>query len=94
MNIVIISVYFDICHTRIFLLVDLSLVYFVSFCRSVILLFVIGSIDFTEKEVNKIVEAGATAVGLGPHRLRVETATIALLATLMLCSDSQQMPIP
>lgn len=50
--------------------------------------------DFTEKEVNKIVEAGATAVGLGPHRLRVETATIALLATLMLCSDSQQMPIP
>ena len=37
-----------------------------------------------------IKEAGATAVGLGPHRLRVETATIALLATLMLWSDSQQ----
>lgn len=35
-------------------------------------------------------EAGATSVGLGPHRLRVETATVALLATLMLWSDSQQ----
>lgn len=37
-----------------------------------------------------IKEAGATTVGLGPHRLRVETATVALLATLMLWSDSQQ----
>lgn len=59
-----------------------------------ILLFVIGSLDFTEKEVKKIMEAGATAVGLGPHRLRVETATMALLATLMLWSDSQQIPTP
>ncbi|KAJ4716112.1 Ribosomal RNA small subunit methyltransferase E [Melia azedarach] len=48
--------------------------------------------DFTEEEVNMIMEAGATAVGLGPHRLRVETATMALLATLMLWSDSQQLP--
>ncbi|KAK1560675.1 hypothetical protein Q3G72_029526 [Acer saccharum] len=40
--------------------------------------------DFTEKEVNMMIEAGAIAVGLGSHRLRVETATIALLATLML----------
>ncbi|XP_048317667.2 uncharacterized protein LOC107434355 isoform X2 [Ziziphus jujuba] len=47
--------------------------------------------DFTEKEVNMIMEAGATAVGLGPHRLRVETATVALLATLTLWFDSQQM---
>ncbi|KAK9286415.1 hypothetical protein L1049_014811 [Liquidambar formosana] len=46
--------------------------------------------DFTEKEVNMMIAAGATAVGLGPHRLRVETATVALLATLMLWSDSQQ----
>ncbi|XP_048128241.1 ribosomal RNA small subunit methyltransferase E isoform X2 [Rhodamnia argentea] len=45
--------------------------------------------DFTEKEVSILMEAGATAVGLGPHRLRVETATIALLATLMLWSDHQ-----
>ncbi|XP_054785626.1 uncharacterized protein LOC129292128 [Prosopis cineraria] len=46
--------------------------------------------DFTEKEVNMMIEVGATAVGLGPHRLRVETATIALLATVMLWSDSRQ----
>ncbi|XP_044508212.1 ribosomal RNA small subunit methyltransferase E [Mangifera indica] len=46
--------------------------------------------DFTEKEVDMMMKAGATAVGLGPHRLRVETATMALLATLMLWSDSQQ----
>ncbi|CAH1445004.1 unnamed protein product [Lactuca virosa] len=44
--------------------------------------------DFTETEVKLILEAGATAVGLGPHRLRVETATIALLATTMLWSDT------
>ncbi|KAJ1397277.1 hypothetical protein SESBI_31870 [Sesbania bispinosa] len=46
--------------------------------------------DFTEKEVSMMLEAGATAVSLGPHRLRVETATIALLATVMLWSDSPQ----
>lgn len=37
-----------------------------------------------------MIEAGATAVGLGPHRLRVETATIALLSTVMFWSDAQQ----
>ncbi|KAK3011942.1 hypothetical protein RJ639_010520 [Escallonia herrerae] len=46
--------------------------------------------DFTGKEVNAMLQAGVTAVGLGPNRLRVETATIALLANLMLWSDSQQ----
>ncbi|KAF5731862.1 hypothetical protein HS088_TW18G00547 [Tripterygium wilfordii] len=46
--------------------------------------------DFTKKEVNMMMDAGAIPVGLGPHRLRVETATMALLATLMLWSDSQQ----
>ncbi|KAM1764234.1 hypothetical protein ACFX11_003505 [Malus domestica] len=46
--------------------------------------------DFTEKEVSDLMEAGAISVGLGPHRLRVETATVALLATLMLWSDSQK----
>lgn len=50
--------------------------------------------DFTEKERSMIIEAGATSVGLGPHRLRVETATIALLATAMLWSDSRQMIKP
>ncbi|KAI4295791.1 hypothetical protein L6164_035799 [Bauhinia variegata] len=49
--------------------------------------------DFTEKEVSMIMEAGATAVGLGPHRLRVETATISLLATVTLWSDTQQRSI-
>lgn len=44
--------------------------------------------DFTGAEVNSIQEAGATAVGLGPHRLRVETATVALLATAMLWSTT------
>ncbi|WOG82554.1 hypothetical protein DCAR_0101719 [Daucus carota subsp. sativus] len=48
--------------------------------------------DFTEKELNMIVGAGATTVGLGPHRLRVETATMSLLATLMLWSDAQHIP--
>lgn len=46
--------------------------------------------DFTEKEVNMMMEAGAKAVSLGPHRLRVETAAIALLSSVMLWSDSQQ----
>ncbi|QCE08431.1 ribosomal RNA small subunit methyltransferase E [Vigna unguiculata] len=46
--------------------------------------------DFTEKEASMMMEAGATAVSLGPHRLRVETATISLLATVMLWSDSLQ----
>ncbi|KAG8650550.1 ribosomal RNA small subunit methyltransferase E isoform X1 [Manihot esculenta] len=47
--------------------------------------------DFTEREVAMMMGAGATAVGLGPLRLRVETATMALLATLMLWSDAQQL---
>lgn len=50
--------------------------------------------DFTEAEVKLILEAGATAVGLGPHRLRVETATVALLSTAMLWSDSWQLSDP
>ena len=53
-------------------------------------MFVFMTSDFTEKELNMIMGAGASAVGLGPHRLRVETATMALLANLMLWSDSQQ----
>ncbi|ESQ30478.1 hypothetical protein EUTSA_v10012254mg [Eutrema salsugineum] len=46
--------------------------------------------DFTKKEVELMLEVGGTAVGLGPHRLRVETATIALLETLVMWSDSQE----
>nr|XP_043627947.1 ribosomal RNA small subunit methyltransferase E isoform X2 [Erigeron canadensis] len=50
--------------------------------------------DFTETEVKSMLEAGATSVGLGPHRLRVETATVALLATAMLWSDSWKLTDP
>ncbi|XP_078171357.1 methyltransferase isoform X2 [Carex rostrata] len=45
--------------------------------------------DFTEEELKMMKAAGATAVGLGACRLRVETATIALLSTLMLWSDAK-----
>ncbi|GAB2219392.1 hypothetical protein Droror1_Dr00007027 [Drosera rotundifolia] len=45
--------------------------------------------DFTEKELKTMIEVGVTPVGLGPHRLRVETATVALLTAVMLWSDSQ-----
>lgn len=45
--------------------------------------------DFTDKEVRALTEAGAIPVGLGPRRLRVETATIALLAAAMLWDDAQ-----
>lgn len=44
--------------------------------------------DFTLEEVKLMMDAGATPVGLGPCRLRVETATIAMLSTVMLWSDA------
>uniref|UniRef100_A0A0D9VYJ9 16S rRNA (uracil(1498)-N(3))-methyltransferase n=1 Tax=Leersia perrieri TaxID=77586 RepID=A0A0D9VYJ9_9ORYZ len=46
--------------------------------------------DFTEEEVNILKTAGAVPVGLGPCRLRVETATISLLSALMLWSDAHR----
>ncbi|XP_073104246.1 uncharacterized protein [Elaeis guineensis] len=49
--------------------------------------------DFTQEEVKLMIKAGATAVGLGPSRLRVETAAITLLATLMLWSDAQKVKL-
>ncbi len=36
--------------------------------------------DFTPAELDKLLAAGAFAVGLGNSRLRAETAAIALLA--------------
>ncbi|CAN6292365.1 unnamed protein product [Urochloa humidicola] len=45
--------------------------------------------DFTEEEVHALKSAGAAPVGLGPCRLRVETATISLLSALMLWSDAE-----
>ncbi|KAG8368509.1 hypothetical protein BUALT_Bualt15G0053000 [Buddleja alternifolia] len=50
--------------------------------------------DFTEKELKSIREAGAIAVGLGPHRLRVETATLAFLSTLMLWKNGDLSRLP
>ncbi|KAI3992128.1 hypothetical protein MKX01_015019 [Papaver californicum] len=50
--------------------------------------------NFTEKEVKMMTEPGAVPVGLGPHRLRVETVTMALLASVMLWSDSQHLVDP
>lgn len=47
--------------------------------------------DFTEEEIQMLTKAGAIPVGLGPCRLRVETATMALLSTLMLWSDAQML---
>eukprot|EP00252_Welwitschia_mirabilis_P023920 TRINITY_DN6899_c0_g1_i1.p1 TRINITY_DN6899_c0_g1~~TRINITY_DN6899_c0_g1_i1.p1 ORF type:complete len:312 (+),score=39.08 TRINITY_DN6899_c0_g1_i1:124-1059(+) len=45
--------------------------------------------DFSEKEVKALIEFGAIPVGLGPNRLRVETATVAMLAATMLWTDLQ-----
>ncbi|KAJ1293769.1 hypothetical protein BS78_01G094300 [Paspalum vaginatum] len=47
--------------------------------------------DFTEEEVHALKSAGATPIGLGPCRLRVETATISLLSALMLWSDAKDL---
>lgn len=44
--------------------------------------------DFTEEEAKLMTDAGASPVGLGPCRLRVETATVAMLSTAMLWSDA------
>ena len=43
--------------------------------------------DFTNEELDSLLAAGAEAVGLGPNRLRVETAAIALVAGVMLQTE-------
>ena len=40
--------------------------------------------DFTAEELQALVEAGAQPVGLGPNRLRVETAALAMLNAVTL----------
>ncbi|EFJ35259.1 hypothetical protein SELMODRAFT_80724 [Selaginella moellendorffii] len=45
--------------------------------------------DFTEEEKYDLVAAGAMPVGLGHRRLRVETAAIAMLATVMMVSEAK-----
>jgi 16S rRNA (uracil1498-N3)-methyltransferase len=44
--------------------------------------------DFTPHEVARLAEAGVLPVGLGPNRLRTETAAIAALAAAVLASDA------
>lgn len=44
--------------------------------------------DFTSDEVAQLSEAGVLPVGLGPNRLRTETAAIAALSAAMLVADS------
>ncbi|CAN7045664.1 unnamed protein product, partial [Brassica oleracea var. botrytis] len=46
--------------------------------------------DYRRKEVELMLQAGYVTVGLGPHRLQAETEIIALLATLVMWSDSQE----
>lgn len=41
--------------------------------------------DFTPEELEALIAAGAKPVGLGPNRLRVETAALAMLAAATLC---------
>ncbi|GAQ90090.1 ribosomal RNA small subunit methyltransferase [Klebsormidium nitens] len=44
--------------------------------------------DFTEGELASLQSAGAVPVGLGPRRLRVETAAIAMLSALQMAGDT------
>jgi RsmE family RNA methyltransferase len=43
--------------------------------------------DWTADEVAQLKDAGAVAVGLGPNRLRVETAALSILTAAMLHFD-------
>ena len=55
--------------------------------RERVLLIVGPEGDLTEGELAAVLEVGGTAVGLGPRRLRVETAAVALLSAFMLSSE-------
>lgn len=58
-------------------------------CRIACSLLIVGPEgDFTEEEQTQMVRAGATCVGLGSNRLRVETAAIAMLSAFqILCAN-------
>ena len=43
--------------------------------------------DLTPEELDALIAAGATPVGLGNTRLRVETAALALLAVVKACCE-------
>ena len=44
--------------------------------------------DFTPEELETLIAFGATPVGLGSLRLRVETAALALLAVVKACCEA------
>lgn len=48
--------------------------------------------DWDAGEVARLTASGAVAVGLGPHRLRVETAALAMLSASMLHFDAPYVP--
>ena len=48
--------------------------------------------DFTDLEIRELVDAGATPVGLGPLRLRVETAAVAAMACVGMMHPREQPP--
>ena len=46
-------------------------------------------LEWAGEELAGLVGAGAVPVGLGPHRLRVETASMSVLAASILFADSE-----
>ena len=46
--------------------------------------------DFTPSELAALTEAGALPVGLGPHRLRTETAALSLLSAAVAFADEAE----
>jgi 16S rRNA (uracil1498-N3)-methyltransferase len=48
--------------------------------------------DFTDDELARLEEAGAIAVGLGPLRLRVETAAVAIMACVGMMHPAREPP--
>ena len=48
--------------------------------------------DFTSEEVETLVAAGARPVGLGPLRLRVETAAVAIMSCVSMTHPRTQPP--
>lgn len=48
--------------------------------------------DFTDEELARLAEAGAVAVGLGPLRLRVETAAVAIMACVGMTHPAREPP--
>ena len=48
--------------------------------------------DFTDEEVEALIRAGAKPVGLGPLRLRVETAAVSLVACVAVMHPGEAPP--